>query len=57
MEQIDGEEDSALTWGDLYGTRSELRKPIYEHRLNVQKSAEAIVREVLQHPAEGLNMK
>jgi hypothetical protein len=57
MKQMDGEEDSVLTWGDLYGTRSELRKPAHESRLNVQKSAEAIVRRVLQHLAEGLNMK
>ncbi len=44
MKQIDGEEDSVLTWGDLYGTRSQLRNPACESRLNVQKSAEAIVR-------------
>lgn len=44
MEQIDGEEDSALTWGDLYGKRRDLRNPIREERLNVQKSADAIVR-------------
>jgi len=44
MEQIDGEEDSVLTWGDLYGTRSHLRNSAREDRLNVQKSAEAIVR-------------
>ena len=57
MEQIDGEKDSVLTWGDLYGTRSNLRNPACESRLNVQKSAEAIVCNVLQHVAEGLNMK
>jgi hypothetical protein len=57
MEQIYGEEDSVLTWGDLHGTQSELCKPVYEYRLNVQKSAEAIVRKVLQRLAEGLNMK
>jgi hypothetical protein len=44
MEQIDGEEDSVLTWGDLC-------------RLNVQKSADAVVRKLLQQSAEGLNMK
>jgi hypothetical protein len=57
MKQIDGEEDSVLTWGDLYGTPSELRNPTCDSRLNVQKSAEAIVRRLLQQPAEGLNMK
>jgi hypothetical protein len=57
MRQIDGEKDSVLTWGDLYNTRSELRNPACESRLNVQKSADAIVREVLQQLAEGLNMK
>lgn len=57
MWRIDGEEDSVLTWGDLYGRRSELRKPACEGRLNVQKSAEAIVRRTMQRPAEGLNMK
>ena len=57
MEQVDGEEDSVLTWGDLNGTRGNPRKPTCESRLNVQKSAEAIVRELLQQPAEGLNMK
>jgi hypothetical protein len=57
MEQIDGEEDSALTWGDLYGMRIELRNPDHEDRLNVQKSADAIVRKLLQQSAEGLNMK
>ena len=57
MEQIDGEEDSVLTWGDLYGKRSKLRNLDREGRLNVQKSAEAIVRERLQPSAEGLNME
>jgi hypothetical protein len=57
MEQIDGGKDSVLTWGDLYGRRSELRNPACESRLNVQKSADAIVRELLQQLAEGLNMK
>jgi hypothetical protein len=57
MRQIDGEKDSVLTWGDLYGRRSELRNPIRESRLNVQKSADAIVRKLLQQSAEGLNMK
>jgi hypothetical protein len=57
MRQIDGEKDSVLTWGDLYGRRSELRNPIRKSRLNVQKSADAIVRKLLQQSAEGLNMK
>jgi hypothetical protein len=57
MEQIDGEEDSVLTWGDLYVRRNELRNAACEGSLNVQKSADAIVRRVLQHLAEGLNMK
>ncbi len=57
MEQIDGGKDSVLTWGDLYGRRSELRNPACESRLNVQKSADAIVRELLQQLVEGLNMK
>ncbi|WP_160297215.1 hypothetical protein [Paenibacillus sp. IHBB 10380] len=57
MKQIDGEEDSVLTWGDLYGKRSELRNPTCESRLNLQKSADAIVRRLLQRSAEGLNMK
>jgi hypothetical protein len=57
MKQIDGEEGSALTWGGLYGKRSELRNLACESRLNVQKSAEAIVRRLLQQYAEGLNMK
>ncbi|WP_175532093.1 hypothetical protein [Paenibacillus sp. yr247] len=57
MRQIDGEEDSVLTWGDLYGTRSELRNPTCESRLNVQKSADAVVRKLLQQLTEGLNMK
>ena len=53
MKQIDGEEDSVLTWGDLYGTRSKLRNLACESRLNVQKSADAIVRKVLQHLRKG----
>jgi len=44
MKQIDGEEDSVLTWGGLYGTRNTLRNSACESRLNVQKSAEAIIR-------------
>ena len=57
MRRVDGEEDSVLTWGDLYGTRSEFRNPAREGRLSVQKSAEAIVRKLLQQFTEGLNMK
>lgn len=57
MKQIDGEEDSVLTWGDLYGMRNEFCNPTRESRLNVQKSAEAIVRKLLQQIAEGPNMK
>jgi hypothetical protein len=57
MKQTDGEKDSVLTWGDLYGMRSELRNPARESRLNVQKSADAIVRRLLQQSTEGLNMK
>ncbi|TFE19022.1 hypothetical protein E2980_23835 [Cohnella luojiensis] len=44
MRRIDGGKDNALTWGDLYGTRSNLRNLTCESRQNVQKSAEAIVR-------------
>jgi hypothetical protein len=54
---MDGEKDSVLTRGDLCGTRSELRNSACESRLNAQKSAEAIVRRMLQQLAEGLNMK
>lgn len=43
---MDREKDSVLTWGDLYGTRSELRNPACESRLNVQKSADVIVRKL-----------
>lgn len=57
MKQTDGGKDSVLTWGGLYDRRSELRNPACESRLNVQKSADAVVREMLQHLAEGLNMK
>ena len=57
MRQMDGEKDSVLTWGDLYGMRSKLRNPAREGRLNVQKSADAVVRKMLQHLAEGPNMK
>ena len=57
MKQIDGEEDSVLTWGDLCGMRSELRNLAHEGELNVQKSAEVIVRRLLQQLAEGLNME
>lgn len=57
MEQIDGEEDSALTWGDLHGRRSKLRNLAREGKLNVQKSAEAILRRQLHQFAEGLNME
>jgi hypothetical protein len=53
MKQIDGEKDNALTWGDLYGTRIKLRNLTCESRLSVQKSAEAIVRYVLQHERKG----
>jgi len=57
MEQVDGEEDSALTWGDLCGRRSKLRNLVREGELNVQKSADAIVRRLLQQSGEGLNME
>lgn len=57
MKQMGGGKDSALTWGGLYGRRSKLRNPACESRLNVQKSADAIVRNLLQQIAEGLNMK
>lgn len=57
MEQIDGEEDSALTWGDLYERRRKLRNLAREDKLNVQKLAEAILRRLLQQLAEGLNME
>ncbi|MFS1511899.1 hypothetical protein VQL36_15160 [Chengkuizengella sp. SCS-71B] len=46
MEQIDGRKDCILTWGDLYEMRSKLRNPACESRLNIQKSADAIVREL-----------
>jgi hypothetical protein len=57
MGQIDGEKDSVLTWGGLCGRRSQFRNPACESRLNAQKSAEAIVRKMLQQLAEGPNMK
>jgi hypothetical protein len=57
MRRIDGGKDSALTWGDLYGMRNKFRNSACESRLSVQKSADAIVRRVLEPPAEGLNMK
>ena len=57
MEQIDGEEDSVLTWGDLYERRNQLRNLAREGKLNVQKSADAIVCRLLQQLAEGLNME
>jgi hypothetical protein len=47
MRRVDGEEDSALTWGDLYGRRSKLRNPACESRLNVQKSADAVLRKAV----------
>ncbi|MEK3750423.1 hypothetical protein NYE25_19640 [Paenibacillus sp. FSL E2-8871] len=53
MKQIDGEEDSVLTWGDLYGTRNNFRNLTCEGKLNVQKSADAIVRPVVQHGRKG----
>jgi hypothetical protein len=53
MRRIDGEEDSVLTWGDLCEKRSNLRNPACESSLNAQKSAEAIVRLVLQHERKG----
>jgi hypothetical protein len=53
MKQIDGEEDSVLTWGDLYGKRSKLRNLVRENKLNVQKSAEAIVCRLLQQLQKG----
>ena len=53
MKQIDGEEDSVLTWGDLYGTRNNFRNLTCEGKLKVQKSADAIVRELLQQLRKG----
>lgn len=35
MRRIDGGKDSALTWGDLYETRSNLHDPACESRLNI----------------------
>jgi hypothetical protein len=43
MRQIDGEKDSALTWGDLHGMPSDDGNRTCESSLNVQKSADAIV--------------
>lgn len=57
MKQIDGEEDSVLTWGDLYGTWKNFHNLTCESKLNVQKSADAIVRFRVATRAEGLNMK
>lgn len=57
MKQVDGEEDSVLTWGDLYEMRRAIRNLTQEGKLNVQKSADAIVRQSLQQLTEGLNMK
>ncbi|WP_157793986.1 hypothetical protein [Paenibacillus donghaensis] len=53
MKQIDGEEDSVFTWGDLCERRRPLRNPAREDRLNVQKSADAIVRKLLQQLRKG----
>ncbi|ULO05675.1 hypothetical protein H1230_21745 [Paenibacillus sp. 19GGS1-52] len=57
MKQIDGEEDSVLTWGDLYGMWNNFHNLTCESKLNVQKSADAIVRFRVATRAEGLNMK
>jgi hypothetical protein len=48
----------ALLPGEICTEREKItRKPTCESRLNVQKSADAIVRKLLQQLAEGLNMK
>ncbi|MBH5316368.1 hypothetical protein I6N90_00925 [Paenibacillus sp. GSMTC-2017] len=57
MKQIDGEEDSVLTWGRSVHKQRQCCKHDCEGVLNVQKSAEVIVRWLLQQFAEGLNMK
>jgi hypothetical protein len=44
MRQIDGEEDNALTWGGLHDTPSNVGNRSREASLNMQKSADAIVR-------------
>ena len=45
MRQMDGGEDSVLTWGDLPDVLSELSNLICKDKLDWQKSAEAIVPE------------
>lgn len=43
MEQIDGEEDNALTWGDLIGMPCTQGNLFRKEKLNDQESAEIIV--------------
>jgi hypothetical protein len=45
MRQVDGRKESVLTRGDLHGTPCPQGNLYCEEELNVQKSAEAIVRE------------
>jgi hypothetical protein len=54
MKQMDGEEDSVLTW-EICERRSHLRNLAREDRLNAQKSAEVVVLKQLDSAAEGLN--
>jgi len=57
MRQIDGGEDSVLTWGGLPVTLSTLSNLTCEGELNWQKSAEAIVPVGRRSHGEGLNIK
>lgn len=56
MEQMDGEEDSALTWGDLTETPCSLGNFLRKEKLNSQESADAIVPRSLERMREGLNI-
>ncbi len=57
MGQVDGEEDSVLTWGDLSGTLSKLSNLTRKGELNWQKSAEAILPTWRPPGREGSNIK
>lgn len=57
MGQVDGEEDSVLTWGGLPGTLSELSNLTRKGELNWQKSADAIVPVRWTPGREGPNIK
>jgi hypothetical protein len=57
MRRIDGGKDSVLTWGDLYGTRSNLRKSACESRAERTEVSRSHITHGVATPAEGLNMK